>query len=204
MTYNPSIPNPGDLLSTSQGDIKDNFSSANTSFGVDHYAFSDLTANNGKHKFVTTPVPSPVAHPVTAADPKFYGMQDTANIGLIQYSRGPNNAAPSPVTYLQSTIVPIILATSSSTVVLDFTGLRYAICKAYAASTDDTAATAKNEALVVYDSVSAKLKITNNNTTATSLQFTGNGLDILSLTNGSSVFARNSVFWTLQFLMVQV
>lgn len=49
-TYNPSIPNAGDLLSTSQQNIKDNFTKANSSFGTDHYAFNDGTANNGRHK----------------------------------------------------------------------------------------------------------------------------------------------------------
>lgn len=51
MTYNPNIPQPGDLLSVSQNDIKTNFLSADNSFGTNHYKFSDLTANNGKHKF---------------------------------------------------------------------------------------------------------------------------------------------------------
>jgi len=46
------IPLPTDVLSVSQQDIRGNFSQANTSFGVDHYAFNDITAQNGIHKQV--------------------------------------------------------------------------------------------------------------------------------------------------------
>ncbi len=66
MTFNPNIPQPTDDLSDSQGQILTNFSSCNTSFGVNHYAFSDVTANNGKHKFMQ--MPQQVAAPVTAGN----------------------------------------------------------------------------------------------------------------------------------------
>lgn len=52
MTYLPNIPLPTDLLSDSQRDIKNNFTKANTSFGLNHYAFDNGTVNNGKHQFV--------------------------------------------------------------------------------------------------------------------------------------------------------
>lgn len=48
--YNPSIPQPNDDLSDSQGDILNNFSSANTTFDIDHYTFNNATANRGRHK----------------------------------------------------------------------------------------------------------------------------------------------------------
>lgn len=48
--YNNNIPQPSDLLTKSQGDILNNFKQLDTSFGKDHYTFSDATANNGKHK----------------------------------------------------------------------------------------------------------------------------------------------------------
>ncbi len=65
MTYNPAIPQPNDLLSDSQGDILQNFGAANTSFGINHYAFDDATVKNGKHKFVSLPVQ--IAAPATTA-----------------------------------------------------------------------------------------------------------------------------------------
>lgn len=55
MTFNPSKPAPNDLLSDSQLDIQTNFSTSNTSFGLNHYSFDNLTVKNGKHKFVEMP-----------------------------------------------------------------------------------------------------------------------------------------------------
>ena len=52
--YQPNAPAPTDFLADSQLDIKNNFSFANTSFGVNHVDFSTVT-NNGKHKFVEMP-----------------------------------------------------------------------------------------------------------------------------------------------------
>ena len=50
MVYLPNIPQATDATSVSAGQIQGNFSQANTSFGVDHYAFDDSTGNTGKHK----------------------------------------------------------------------------------------------------------------------------------------------------------
>lgn len=52
MTFNINIPQPNDDLSVSQGQVKNNFLTSNTSFGVNHYPFNDGTVNNGKHKRV--------------------------------------------------------------------------------------------------------------------------------------------------------
>lgn len=51
MTYQPGIPNPGDFLSTSQGQLKNNFTALNTLFGIDHTPFA-TAANGGYHKQV--------------------------------------------------------------------------------------------------------------------------------------------------------
>lgn len=50
MTYDPNIPQPGDELSDSQDQILNNFASANTTFGIDHYTFNNATVNKGRHK----------------------------------------------------------------------------------------------------------------------------------------------------------
>lgn len=50
MSYNPNIPNPSDLLSNSQSQIKANFGQANTLFGKDHFPFDIGTAAAGTHK----------------------------------------------------------------------------------------------------------------------------------------------------------
>lgn len=62
MTYKPNIPLPGDYLSDSQGDIRNNFTSANNSFGRNHTNFPVVT-DAGKHKFVEMVITDPVATP---------------------------------------------------------------------------------------------------------------------------------------------
>lgn len=49
MAYNDT-PQPTQRLSTSQPLIRQNFTQLDASFAVDHYTYSDLTANNGRHK----------------------------------------------------------------------------------------------------------------------------------------------------------
>lgn len=119
----PTIPTSGQNLDFSQGQLLSNNQGLDTVFGVDHYKFSDGTANKGFHNKVTTPLIVGSTHPATGAAPIFYAMQDTAPLGVIQYSRGPNNAVPTPVTYIQSISTGIPLAPSATTNVLDFTGM---------------------------------------------------------------------------------
>lgn len=206
MTFNPNIPLPTDELSDSQGDILNNFSSSNTSFGIDHYAFSDLTANNGKHKWATTPLAPGGVHPPTAVnEPKLYGMQDTANLGVIQYSRGGNNAVPSPVTHLQSPSTPIVLGIGATTNVLDFTGISRAFGTVYV-SDFGAIATAVCIGDFRYNGPIVGLKFAILNT------FSGGGSapfvvqqsgDILQILNSSGL-ARNDVYWTLVLHRVEV
>lgn len=206
MTFNPNIPQPGDELSDSQGDILTNFSTSNSSFGIDHYAFADLTANNGKHKYVTSPLVPGGVHPVTAVnEPKFYGMQDTANLGVIQYSRLGNNAVPSPVSNIESPATPIVLGIGATTNVLDFTGLTRAIGTVYV-SDFGAIATAICIGDFRYNGPIVGLKFAILNT------FSGGGSapftvvqsgDILQIQNTSGL-ARNDVYWTLVLHRVEV
>lgn len=138
MSYNPNIPNATDLLSNSQGQLRTNFQTANTSFGIDHYAFADTTPNNGFHNKVTTPLIVGSAHPATTTNPLLYAMQDSANIGTIQYSRGPSNAVPTPITSLHSGTAPIIMNNGDITNILDFTGITRAMMTLYVWNASDT------------------------------------------------------------------
>lgn len=65
MTYIRNQPVATDDLSVSAPILSANTNKADDSFGIDHYQFSDLTANNGFHKRVTLPgnaaVPAPIA-----------------------------------------------------------------------------------------------------------------------------------------------
>lgn len=66
MSYNPNIPTPTQNLSVSQGFLKINFITSNTSFGKDHYPFDDGTVNNGYHKDVH--IVKRAGDPATVAD----------------------------------------------------------------------------------------------------------------------------------------
>jgi len=132
--FQDTIPKPNDDLSVSQGDLLLNNQSINISFGVDHYPFTDLTANDGKHNKVTTPVIFPNAYPATAAaEPVLFAFAETQAgstlpIGVLQYSRGPSNAVPTPLTTLQSpspfSVLPKKGLVNGSINLVDFTGLQ--------------------------------------------------------------------------------
>lgn len=191
MPYDPNIPMPNDDLSDSQVDLLANFQQLDTSFGIDHYTFSNATANNGKHNQVTTPVQG--SHPATSAnEPKFYAMQDSANLGVIQYSRAGSSAVPSPMTYLQSTSAAIPMVQNVAINIFDFTGLTRAMCMFSAFGTSG-ANTAR---------IAAAIHWTGTSLFATSLGgvfFTvGVSGNILTLT--TSLAAGASAYWTLQFL----
>jgi hypothetical protein len=56
MPYNPLKPDPDDDLDVSVTDIQQNFLTANTVMGVDHFPFNNATVNAGKHNRVQLPV----------------------------------------------------------------------------------------------------------------------------------------------------
>ena len=64
MSYNNSIPQPGDNPSQSQSEILANFQVLDTANSVNHVAFNDV--NQGKHKFMQMPEQS--SAPTTAAN----------------------------------------------------------------------------------------------------------------------------------------
>jgi hypothetical protein len=63
-TYDPNIPQPGDNISKSQGQILDNFTALNTIFNFDHFTWNDsVTANQGLHRKVEFPATNTVSAP---------------------------------------------------------------------------------------------------------------------------------------------
>ena len=72
-TFNPLIPTGTVNLNVDYKNIQLNFQQLDTSFGKDHYAFSNNTTNNGYHKVVhmvpvstiSNPMPNPPAVPFT-------------------------------------------------------------------------------------------------------------------------------------------
>lgn len=204
MSYNNAIPQPTDFIADSQVQILNNFSSADTSFGVDHYAFSDTTGDSGKHDQVTTPLIVGSAHPSTAAsEPKFYGMQDSANLGVIQYSRGPSDAVPTPLTKLQSPAAGFNLAASATSNILDFTGLPNALLQTFIVATRTSSGNRQLQiAFVRWESTGTLFTINQvlkTDTATGAVAFnTGNILQVKN--NGTT--ERSNIFWTVEFLRI--
>ncbi len=195
-SFNPSIPQPTDELSDSQPELLGNNQQLDISFGIDHYTFSNQTSNNGKHNTVTTPIVIGGVHPVTAVDePRLYAMRDSTPLGVIQYSRGPSNAVPTPLTSLQSTSAAIVLATTTSTTVLDFAGLSRAFAVLYAYD-NLSPTTGKICAFIIWTGSAGFINVLTSGANNLGATFTGGGSSVLTLTNNS--IAAMNVYWTLQ------
>jgi hypothetical protein len=201
MVFSPNIPTASQKLSASQPLLLANNQQLDTSFGIDHYKFSDGTANNGFHNKVETPEYSTATDPVTTANPIFYALEDTVNLGLLQFSRGPNNAARTPVTSLHSTITPITVGTSSSINILDFTGISIAMCTLYCFYVVNGPSYTNGEFLIDYRfNGTAKTQVTVI-TGSSIVAFSGN---ILRITNNNPLTTFSDMFWTLKFHRLQV
>lgn len=109
-------------LDVSQPLIRGNFSQANTSFSLNHYSFSDLTAKNGKHKFVSIPVlanyaaisPAPVSGEGTlysktanGRSQLFYTQDNLANEIKLTTSLNPSIVSNGGYTFLPGGLIMI-------------------------------------------------------------------------------------------------
>lgn len=200
MVYTRNQPVASDDLDISQPFLVNNTNGADDSFGVDHYKFSDLTANNGFHNQVTTvayvSIPPGTPDPVTpAAIVRLYAKQITVPVGVLQYSRGPNSAVPSPVTTLQSPNASITLAPGASTNVLDCTGLvrAYMTLIASDVSTPGTII----ETLITFNGTNFDKNFPGTLLTTT---FIGN---VITLKNNTTS-PMTGVYWILRFHRLQL
>lgn len=192
-------------------DLRENNISLNASFGTDHFPFDDTTANNGKHNVIQTPLIVGAAHPATAAnEPKIYAMQDSVPFGLLNYSRGPSNAVPTPITYIQSSNTPILMPSTGpgKTInILDFTGINRAIFHASAGDFIESASAAisRNYAFCIWNGSTFLIKNTFITVAGgrTFLTFTSTG-SVLQLSN-TTVPAQElaNVFWSLNFARIE-
>lgn len=80
MAYKRDIPAASDILSTSQDEIKTNFNTADTSFAINHVAFSEST-NAGKHKYCSFIEQS--SAPSTAANEVALYTKETSSIAAL-------------------------------------------------------------------------------------------------------------------------
>jgi len=200
-TYFRNQPVATDDLDVSQPFLVTNTNTADTVFGIEHYAFSNTSANQGLHNTITTPayqnpIGTPSASPpTTVASPIMYCFQDAANIGVLQYSRGPNNSVPSPITTLQSPSSGISLAFNATTNVLDFTGVTtFAVCMLYGIKNGTTS----SPFIVTFSQASGGSVSLLGPNSGIAAQFSGKILQIVNSFGGTANF-----WWTLQFLRIQ-
>lgn len=132
--YQPGIPTGTVQLDLDYLNIQGNFEQANIVYGTDHYPFNNATPNQGFHNVVTTPVfvdnPATGLPPVTTTNPKFYAFQQTANLGVLQYSRGPTNAIPTPITCIHGG--PLNVPFNNPRTLFNFTGITRSFFTVYA------------------------------------------------------------------------
>lgn len=111
MTFTPNRPTATEFLQVSQGLINTNFTSSDNTFGIEHYKFSDVTANKGFHNTVTQPLIIGAAHPTTTTNPIIYAMSSNGSSPFtLQFSRGTSNAVPTPITNLNSPSTPLTMS----------------------------------------------------------------------------------------------
>lgn len=210
MVYQPGIPTGTVTLDVDYQNLQDNFRQLDTTFGVDHYKFSDNTSNNGFHNKVTTPVyaedPPTTAPPSTSIDPVFYGFQQYPALGVLQYSRGPNDAVPTPLTTLQSSDTPIVLVNTGRprVNVLDFTGITYASFNFCAINTTNGSPYTSIRYVSILWNGAAFLGMPTNIQTSEFIGITSSG-NILQIYNNiiPALVDLVDVYWTIQFIRVK-
>lgn len=124
--YQPGIPTGTVNLDVDYQNLQGNFEQANIVYGTDHYPFDNASPNLGRHNLVTTPPvvnnpPDGLPPSTPAGVCKFYGFQPYSAIGLLQFSRGPNNAIPTPLTSLNGG--PISINSTETANIIDLAGV---------------------------------------------------------------------------------
>jgi len=156
--------------------MRTNFQEIALVMAVNHVAFNSL--GEGKHKFVQTP--DQVSDVASGANEPVLYAKTTGNAGVLQYSRGPSNAIPTPLTSLHSSG-----AVSSVANVFDFTGLTLAMAMLYAFTGNSKAVY-----FVWWDGATLRV---NQVSTGAALSVSASG-NILQITTGSNFY------WTLDFI----
>lgn len=194
MVFVANIPQGTNKLKTSQQQLLANNLQLDASFGTDHYAFSNTTANNGFHQKVTTP--DQVTDPTTTTNPILYG-KDSFNAGIIQYSKGVSDAVPTPLTSIHSASTPISITPGSTSNVFDFTGMSIGIANLYAF--DTVLLTYLNCIIFWNGSTFSNILTRAGGSTATGrLNVTSSG-NIFQLINDGSSTTLSHVYWSLSF-----
>ncbi len=197
--YDPLVPTGFVDLDTDYANLQNNFQELDNVYGIDHVKYSVIT-NTGFHNKVTTP--DQVTAPVTVTNPVFYALQLNTAVGLLQFSRGANNAPPTPLTKLYSSDTGFSITSAMDVSVLDLTGFSLAIIRANVVGTYNTIGSAPglNEAEVYWDGTT--LLVQNINNTFNRIFWVDVG-NVLTLRWTGAGGATN-VFWALEIVRIKV
>jgi hypothetical protein len=125
-------PIASEFLSDSQPVLLSNNNDMDSSFGTDHVAASNTGTDNGRHAVIQSV--EQASHPSTTTQNKTYAVPALEAIPPLVYTRGINDAVPSPLTKLQSTAALISLNNGVFTTILDFANITYAYGVVYVSS----------------------------------------------------------------------
>jgi hypothetical protein len=196
--YDPLVPTGFVDLDTDYANLQNNFQQLDDIFGIDHVKYSVIT-NTGFHNKVTTP--DQVTAPVTVTNPVFYALQINTAVGLLQFSRGANNAVPTPLTHLNSSVSGITISQAATVSVLDLTGVSLAIIKAFAVGVSTVGSQLfTNESVIYWNGTS--FNISTYVSASIPLQWISVG-NVLTLKNISLATAMNNVYWSLDIIRIQ-
>lgn len=199
MSFTRDIPQPNDLISASQSQILNNFNGSDDSFGRDHYAFSNTSGNTGFHNQVTQPLITGGVHPTTTTNPIIYAMQDSVNLGVIQYSKGPSDAIASPITFLQSPSAPIVMNPGDTINIFNFTGLTRAFCSLRVGNFEVASKTINSSEVLFVDNGFFSFNSYAQSGSILGITSSGRRLQVINNTG----LTLNEVRWTLQFYRVE-
>lgn len=201
--YDPLVPTGFVDLDTDYANLQNNFQQLDDIFGIDHVKYSIIT-NSGFHNKVTTP--DQVTAPVTNTDPVLYALQINTSVGLLQFSRGANNAVPTPLTNLNSSVTGFSLATNATVNVLDFTGLSLCIVRCQAVGNFVIINPASSNQILSVSEVywnGTSMLIKDIILGFQSLHWISSG-NILQLKNDVIVAgSMQNVFWTVEIIRIQ-
>lgn len=206
MAYKRNIPQSGTLLSSSQPDILENFNASDDVFDIDHYAFSN-NSTPGLHRYVTSVAQA--SHPASpTTQPIIYGKDESGtNLGVLQYSKGPNrvaegNQVSTPLTFIQSPETPIILTAAGLTDIFDFTGITRAFMKLFIANVENG-----NRYLTTSDIWflnDGGTPIFKRNSSGDSASLTPVSTNFILQGQNNTGSNMSNIYWTLQFIRIQI
>ena len=197
MAYKNNIPLSTDIQSVSQLDLFNNFAQLDTSFGIDHVTFSDVTADNGKHNQVTYVVQSP--DPTTAAVEakefsKTFNTAASNPMDAIHFTKGPSEAIPRPLTSFQNTAA--FNLNSSSQLIVDLTGVTQFFAHGYISYDGDKAGSVYT---LRFDSPGT-LTVTKINSGAAQLTFTLDVSNNLQITRTGGLLSN--IYYSIEFIRI--